>query len=45
MDIGGWLRSLGLERHAAAFRENAIDEFRSVLEMALSLEGLEWTLK
>ena len=25
MDIGGWLRSLGLERHEAAFRENAID--------------------
>ena len=25
MDIGGWLRSLGLERFEAAFRENAID--------------------
>src|SRR4249920_2591716 len=25
MDIGGWLRSLGLERYDAAFRENAID--------------------
>ena len=25
MDVGGWLRSLGLERHEAAFRENAID--------------------
>jgi hypothetical protein len=25
MDIGGWLRSLGLEHHEAAFRENAID--------------------
>ena len=25
MDIGGWLRSLGLERYEAAFRENAID--------------------
>jgi hypothetical protein len=25
MDLGGWLRSLGLE-HEAAFRENAIDE-------------------
>ncbi|HZD26680.1 MAG TPA: adenylate/guanylate cyclase domain-containing protein, partial [Alphaproteobacteria bacterium] len=25
MDIGIWLRSLGLERHAHAFRENAID--------------------
>ena len=26
MDIGGWLRSLGLERYEAAFRENAINE-------------------
>jgi SAM domain (Sterile alpha motif) len=25
MDIGGWLRSLALERYEAAFRENAID--------------------
>ena len=25
MDIGGWLRSLGLERYEAAFRENAVD--------------------
>ena len=25
MDLGGWLRSLGLERYEAAFRENAID--------------------
>jgi hypothetical protein len=25
MDTGGWLRSLGLERYDAAFRENAID--------------------
>ena len=25
MDIGGWLRSLFLERYEAAFRENAID--------------------
>jgi class 3 adenylate cyclase len=25
MDIGGWLRNLGLERHETAFRENAID--------------------
>ncbi|MFL5331612.1 MAG: AAA family ATPase, partial [Geminicoccaceae bacterium] len=24
MDVGGWLRSLGLERYEAAFRENAI---------------------
>src|SRR5262249_24584169 len=26
MDIGGWLRSLGLQRYEAAFRENEIDE-------------------
>src|ERR1700723_2981848 len=26
MDIEGWLRSLGLKRYAAAFRENEIDE-------------------
>jgi class 3 adenylate cyclase len=25
MDIGGWLRSLGLEEYAAAFRENKVD--------------------
>ena len=25
MDIGGWLRGLGLERYAQAFRENEID--------------------
>ena len=26
MDIGGWLRSPGLERYKAAFRENEITE-------------------
>jgi class 3 adenylate cyclase/predicted ATPase len=26
MDVGGWLRSLGLERYEAAFRENEITE-------------------
>ena len=26
MDIGGWLRGLGLERYEQAFRENEIDE-------------------
>jgi hypothetical protein len=25
MDLGAWLRSLGLEQYEAAFRENAID--------------------
>src|SRR5262245_12378319 len=26
MDIGDWLRSVGLQRYEAAFRENEIDE-------------------
>jgi class 3 adenylate cyclase len=26
MDVGGWLRSVGLEKYEAAFRENEIDE-------------------
>ena len=26
MDLGGWLRNLGLERYEAAFRENEINE-------------------
>ena len=26
MDLGDWLRSLGLERYEAAFRENDIDQ-------------------
>ena len=26
MDLGGWLRGLGLERYEAAFRENEISE-------------------
>ena len=26
MDLGDWLRSLGLERYKAAFRENEIDD-------------------
>ena len=25
-DLGGWLRSLGLQKYEAAFRENEIDE-------------------
>ncbi len=25
MDIGGWLRGLGLERYEQAFRENEVD--------------------
>jgi class 3 adenylate cyclase len=26
MNVGGWLRSLGLDKYEAAFRENGIDE-------------------
>jgi hypothetical protein len=26
MDLGGWLRSLGLEQYEATFRENEIDD-------------------
>ena len=26
MDVGGWLRRLGLEHYEAAFRENEIDD-------------------
>ena len=26
MDVGGWLRSLGLERYEAVFRDNEIDD-------------------
>ena len=26
MDVGGWLRSLGLDRYEAAFRDNEIKE-------------------
>ena len=38
MDVGDWLRGLGLERYEAAFRENEIDE--RVLP-SLTLEDLK----
>jgi SAM domain (Sterile alpha motif) len=38
MDVGAWLRGLGLERYEAAFRENEIDE--TVLP-ALTAEDLK----
>ena len=38
MDVGGWLRNLGLEQYEAAFRDNAINE--KVLP-SLTAEGLE----
>ena len=38
MDLGSWLRSLGLERDEAAFRENEIDE---TILPNLTAEGLK----
>jgi hypothetical protein len=38
MDVGSWLRSLGLERYEAAFRENEVDA--SVLS-SLTAEDLK----
>src|SRR5262245_7711638 len=38
MDLGDWLRSLGLEQYEAAFRENAIDD--TVL-LSLTAEDLK----
>ena len=42
MDIGRWLRSLGLERYEAAFRENAIDAdvLRDLTDQDLEKLGL-----
>ena len=38
MDLGGWLRSLGLEQYEAAFRENAIDD---TILLSLTAEDLK----
>ena len=38
MDVGAWLRGLGLERYEAAFRENEIDD--TVL-LSLTAEDLK----
>jgi SAM domain (Sterile alpha motif) len=40
MDLGGWLRSLDLERYEAAFRENEIDETVLVTLIAEDLRDL-----
>src|ERR1700680_3764318 len=42
MDLGGWLRSLGLERYEAAFRENAIaaDFLRDLTDQDLEKLGV-----
>jgi hypothetical protein len=38
MDIGGWLRSLGLEQYETAFRENHIDD---IVLLRLTAEDLK----
>ena len=38
MDVGAWLRGLGLERYEAAFRENEIDE---TVPLSLTAEDLK----
>jgi predicted ATPase/class 3 adenylate cyclase len=38
MDLGDWLRSLGLERYEAAFRENEIDD---TILLSLTVEDLK----
>jgi SAM domain (Sterile alpha motif) len=42
MDLGGWLRSLGLERYEAAFRENAVapDVLRDLTDQDLEKLGV-----
>ena len=51
MDIEDWLRSLGLERYEAAFRENEIDETilprltaEDLKELGVSSVGHRWRL-
>jgi hypothetical protein len=39
MDVGGWLRRLGLEQYEAAFRENDIDDTVLPSLTAEELEG------
>ena len=42
MDLGGWLRSLGLEQYEAVFRENAVDEtvLRDITDQDLEKLGV-----
>ena len=42
MDLGSWLRSLGLERYEAAFRDNAIaaDVLRELTDQDLEKIGV-----
>ena len=42
MDLGSWLRSLGLERYEVAFRENAIaaDVLRELTDQDLEKIGV-----
>jgi hypothetical protein len=37
--LGGWLRTLGLERYEAAFRENEIDDLGRIEETSVSFEA------
>jgi len=44
MDIGGWLRSLGLEQYEATFRANAIeaDVLQDLTDQDLEKLGIRW---
>jgi hypothetical protein len=42
MEVGGWLRSLGLGKYEAAFRENEIDE--TVLPNWMDVRLIEWRI-
>ena len=44
MDVGGWLRRLGLEQYEAAFRENEIDDTVLPTLTAEDLEDLGVTI-
>jgi hypothetical protein len=44
MDLGGWLRSLGIEQYEAAFRENATDDAVLPKSTAEDLKDLGATL-
>ena len=43
MDIGGWLRSRGLEEYEAAFRENKVDA--AVLPNLTAEDLKDWGLR
>jgi hypothetical protein len=43
MDIGGWLRSLGLEKYEAVLRDNEIDE--AVLRSLRRIIFVSWVFR